>query len=277
MDIVKKSLLGKKSVFPNNYDSTVLYQIPRSVSRSKIFPDDKPLPFDGEDIWYAWEVSWLNLKGKPVVAIGEFKFPANSPYLVESKSLKLYLNSLNNTKIGQFKDAKSLIQKDLSKIVSSEVLVELFELDQFPFTQQNIISFYNIDHLDVDFEKKSPLQPYTLQTSEHCIVEEYLTSDLLKSNCPVTHQPDWASIFIYYKGYKIDQESLLKFLVSFRKLNEFHEDCTEQIFKVILEKTNASQLYVECRYTRRGGLDINPRRFLPNTTFQSSIKKLVRQ
>lgn len=248
-------LLGKETKYITEYSPELLYPIARKINRKKIGITDG-LPFKGYDIWNAFELSWLNKKGKPIVAIGEFIIPALSPNLIESKSLKLYLNSFNNTKFSDFDQVVATLVSDLSKHAGVEVIVKIFSINDYPDTKINKFNGLNLDELDVNCEVYQPNPEYLF--TEEKFATETVYSNLLKSNCPVTSQPDWGSVQISYSGKKINYEGLLKYIVSFRNHNEFHEQCIERIFVDIINRCSPDSLTVYGRYTRRGGLDINP-------------------
>ena len=252
---LEKSPLGKETQYFEIYDALLLYPIPRDSKRAELEVPEN-LPFHGQDVWNAYELSWLNPKGKPQVAYGVFSLPCTSKYIVESKSLKLYLNSLNQTKFASLEEVEQIIRTDLSKVSQSEVEVTLFPPSKWNTIPINEFEGECIDHADITVEKYQP-DPGLLEVNEE-LTEETLTSNLLKSNCPVTGQPDWASIQIHYQGPKINHESLLKYLISFRNFNEFHEQCVERIFMDLSRHCNPTKLSVFAKYTRRGGLDINP-------------------
>ncbi len=255
------SPLGKKTTYVSAYQRDLLCPIPRKGKRDEIHVPDI-LPFKGVDIWNAYELSWLNAKGKPVVALGEFILPCASPNIIESKSLKLYLNSLTNTKFDSVDSVKKIIQQDLSDYAGSPVAVKMIPIEQF--SENHIQSFSGIclDALDITCDTYL-IDTGFLQT-EHTVVTETVFSNLLKSNCLVTGQPDWGSVQIHYTGPKIQHEGLLNYLISFRHHNEFHEQCVERIFMDILQKCQPQKLTVHACYTRRGGLDINPFRSTEN-------------
>ncbi len=263
-----KLTLGKTTSYISEYDNSLLQAVPRSLNRNELNLTDDALPFNGHDVWYGYELSWLNDKGKPVVAVAEFIFPCTSPNLVESKSFKLYLNSFNQTK---FKDAslvKETLVKDLSATCGASAQVTLFNVQDCPNLAIQQLEAICIDELDISIEQYQ-LQPELLQLdSTTNQVKEKIVSHLLKSNCLITNQPDWASIYIEYEGSKISHESLLKYFVSFRQHNEFHEQCVERIFCDIQKYCQPKELTVYARYTRRGGLDINPYRTTTHNTAQ---------
>ena len=268
----KHSQLNKKSEYDPIYNPEKLFPIPRDEMRKGLGINPLQLPFYGFDLWNHYEVSWLDKEGKPVVFLAEIIYGCDSPNMIESKSMKLYFNSLNNT---QFKDSdsvKNIIKEDLEKNVSAEVFVNIIPL----YDGKNNIFFKKFDGKCLDRLVVSctiyTVDPSLLST-ENDIVEETLFSDLLKSNCLVTHQPDWGSIEISYKGKKINHEGLLKYIVSFRNHNEFHEQCIERIFLDIMNQCNPRELTVHGRYTRRGGVDINPYR---STNKIDHFKKNIR-
>lgn len=275
MHTPEQSPLGKKSPYIAEYDPHLLFPIDRRGKREEIGIDGE-LPFRGVDIWNAYELSWLNLKGKPVVAMGEFFIPADSPALVESKSFKLYLNSFNQSRFEGVRDVASTMEQDLSRAAGDRVRVTLVPLGQMGrsgdiFTLPGVC----IDELDIETHCYQ-LNPNFLTSMTDDDVTETLHSHLLKSNCLVTGQPDWGSVVIDYSGPRIDREGLLKYLISFREHNEFHEQCVERIFQDIRRQCGARRLTVYARYVRRGGLDINPYR-TNDTDFQPDNRRLVRQ
>jgi 7-cyano-7-deazaguanine reductase len=256
--IDEKSVLGKSTVYDSTYDSEKLFPISRQAKRDEI-DVPKPLPFYGFDFWNHYEVSWLNESGKPIVALAEISYSCESPNIIESKSMKLYFNTLNNTHFKDVQTVQAMIKKDLSAAVKAPVdvrlrLVKGESLEKF-FTRFDGIC---LDDLDVTCSIYTP--DASLLKLEKESVSEIVYSDLLKSNCLVTKQPDWASVQITYSGQQINHASLLQYLVSYRNHNEFHEQCIERIFMDIMRECQPEQLTVYGRYTRRGGLDINPYR-----------------
>ena len=251
------SPLGKPAAYQSNYDPSLLFAIARQPKRDELGITGT-LPFFGIDVWNAYEVSWLNLRGKPQIAIATITVPADSPNIVESKSLKLYLNSLNQTRLAGTEAVLELLRADLSAAFGAPVQISLTLPDQFDKLQMGELDGMLLDRLDIEVEQYTP-DPKLLKASrEEAPVEETLVSHLLKSNCLVTGQPDWGSIQIRYVGSPIDQEGLLRYLIGFRNHNEFHEQCVERIFMDILRQCKPQKLAVYARYTRRGGLDINP-------------------
>jgi 7-cyano-7-deazaguanine reductase len=265
--------LGKKSPYINTYSPSLLFPVSRKPKRVELGLNGS-VPFTGLDIWNAFEVSWLNSKGKPVVAIAEFKVPCESTYIVESKSFKLYLNSFNGSKFNSFLQVKELLEKDVSACTESKITVNLQSLEE---SSQVIGNFAGkcIDYLDIECFEYMP-NPQLLTTNKK-FIEETIYTDLLKSNCLVTGQPDWGSIQISYKGNQIDHESLLKYIVSLRDHNEFHEQCVERIFCDLQKHCQPQWLSVYARYTRRGGLDINPYRVSVEAPVGVENSRLVRQ
>lgn len=256
------SPLGKKSAYITQYQRDLLFPIPRKGKRDEIHVP-VVLPFKGVDIWNAYEISWLNGKGKPVVALGEFILPCESPHIIESKSFKLYLNSFTNTKFNSVAEVSEIIQRDLSEYAGAPVQVTITPLTAF--TQNQIKGFSGIclDEQDVTCTEYM-VNPAFLQLESADVVAETVYSDLLKSNCLVTGQPDWGSVQIAYTGKKINHAGLLQYIVSFRNHIEFHEQCVERIFMDIMLHCQPQKLTVHACYTRRGGLDINPFRSTEN-------------
>ena len=252
-DYLKDAPLGQDTGYVCEYDPEQLYPIPRSRSwKERAYAT---APFQGIDIWNAYEVSWLNLKGLPQVATAEFRVSCDSPCLIESKSFKLYLNSFNLSRFESADEVRRHMEQDLSKTAGMPVSVTIQSLEQ----PVHVRPFQGacLDQLDVEIELYQPA-PQLLKTTRGDVVEQTLYSDLLKSNCPVTGQPDWGSIQIHYKGAPIEKAGLLKYIVSYREHGDFHEQCVEEIFLDILERCKPEELSVYARYVRRGGLDINP-------------------
>lgn len=272
----EQSELGQSSEYDSQYNPDRLFAIPREAKRKEIGIDSKELPFYGFDCWNHYEVSWLNQKGKPMVAIAEIFYDCTTPFLIESKSLKLYFNSLNNTQYKDSDDLTSTIKRDLAKRVDGEVRVRILPLKEKELTNiQAAPQGECLDDLDVTCSIYLVEPEYLFVEDKH--VEEILYSDLLKSNCLVTNQPDWGSVQIAYTGKKINREGLLKYLVSFRNHNEFHEQCIERIFVDIMHQCQPEKLTVFGRYTRRGGLDINPYRSTEKMAIQDLNQRLIRQ
>ena len=250
--------LGKQVDYEFEYNPDLLQGVPRSLSRDTLNLAGSGLPFDGIDTWTGYELSWLNLKGKPNVAILECHVPITSKNLIESKSFKLYLNSFNQTKFASAEDVQQVLQADLSACAGEPVEVKLILPEQFSSLQFQEFNGTLLDSLDVEIDQYSPNTQYLTVAKNETGVQETLVSHLLKSNCLITSQPDWASIQIRYEGKAIEHEGLLKYLISFRQHNEFHEQCVERIYNDIMQHCQPDKLTVCARYTRRGGLDINP-------------------
>jgi 7-cyano-7-deazaguanine reductase len=253
----EQSPLGKNSAYQTEYAPELLFPIPRVQKRDELGLTGT-LPFFGVDIWNAYELSWLNMRGKPQVAIATFTVPADSPNIVESKSFKLYLNSFNQTRVANTDALLALLREDLSNAFGAPVHAALTLPEEFGTLKMGELDGLLIDRLDVEIDNYSPSPQLLKANHDEAAVEETLVSHLLKSNCLVTGQPDWGSVQIRYAGPQIDQESLLRYLIGFREHNEFHEQCVERIFTDILRQCKPIKLAVYARYTRRGGLDINP-------------------
>ncbi len=251
------SPLGKASTYQATYDPTLLFPMPRADKRTELGIHGT-LPFFGMDVWNAYEVSWLNMRGKPQVAIVTLQVPADTPNIVESKSMKLYFNSLNQSKVAGPEALLDLLRADLSNAFGATVQVKLTLADQFGTLQMGELDGLLLDRLDIEVDRYEPSPALLTINSDEAPAEETLVSHLLKSNCLVTGQPDWASVQIHYVGQPIDQEGLLKYLIGFRTHQEFHEQCVERIFMDILRRCQPTKLLVTARYTRRGGIDINP-------------------
>lgn len=254
--------LGREVAYPSHYDAGLLFPIARALGRGGIGVDDAALPFAGHDRWHAYELSWLDARGKPVTATATLSVPATSPMLVESKSLKLYLNSLNAARFATPDQVRDTIAADLSRAAGAAVSVA-FGLPPVARGEDGGDAAVSIDAQDIAIDDYGPPNAAHLSADAGRIVEDTLRSDLLKSNCPVTGQPDWASLRIAYRGPRIDRAGLLRYLVSFRDHAEFHEQCVERIFVDLRARCRPLRLSVDARYTRRGGLDINPWRADP--------------
>ena len=275
MNTPEQSQLGKASAYIDQYDAALLFPIARAGKREEIGIEAAP-PFFGADMWSAFELSWLNPKGKPQVALAHFTVPAETPNIIESKSFKLYLNSFNNTRFADVEAVKTRLRADVSEAVwrhtcpdagqgvhpaQGSVGVRILLPDVFDREPIYELDGLSLDRLDVECTRYTPapdLLKVLTEPGSEAPVTEVLVSHLLKSNCLVTGQPDWGSVQISYTGTPIDQEGLLQYLVSFRNHNEFHEQCVERIFMDIWTRCQPLKLAVYARYTRRGGLDINP-------------------
>ncbi|MDP3844502.1 MAG: NADPH-dependent 7-cyano-7-deazaguanine reductase QueF [Oxalobacteraceae bacterium] len=255
-----QSPLGRPAAYLAEYAPALLFPIARQDKRDELglAQGSGTLPFFGVDIWNAYELSWLNLRGKPQVAIATITVPADSPNIIESKSFKLYLNSFNQTRLAGTDALLHLLQADLSAGFGAPVQIALTLPESFGSLQFGELEGQLLDRLDIEVSDYTP-NPGLLKTvPDTAPVEQTLVSHLLKSNCLVTGQPDWASVQIRYCGAPIDEEGLLRYLIGFRSHNEFHEQCVERIFIDILRRCKPQKLAVYARYTRRGGLDINP-------------------
>ncbi len=259
----EQSQLGKASSYADQYDPSLLFPIARQTKRDEIGVTGRPV-FLGADLWTAFELSWLNPKGKPQVAIAHITIPAESTHIVESKSFKLYLNSFNNTRFESHDEVRARIRNDISAAIWSggpvmaSAGVKLLVPEQFDAEPVHELDGLSLDRLDVECTRYQPAPELLSANTLEAPVTETLVSHLLKSNCLVTGQPDWGSVQISYSGHQIDQAGLLQYIVSFRNHNEFHEQCVERIFMDIWTRCKPTQLTVYARYTRRGGLDINP-------------------
>lgn len=259
MSTAEQSPLGKTVAAPAGCDPSVLFAIARDASGPR-----PGLPFVGVDIWNAYELSWLDPRGKPRVALAELRVPADSPNLIESKSLKLYLQGYAQVKFADGEAVRARIHEDLGVVAGAMVSVMVIPLaNAIHEAGLAVLEGSLIDDLPLDIDHYGPPRADFLTADADVIVEESLVSHLLKSNCPVTGQPDWASLQIRYSGPRIDPESLLRYVASFREQREFHEACVERIFADLMHRCAPSSLSVYARYTRRGGLDINPFRATP--------------
>ncbi len=248
--------LGQQTEYVSEYAPQLLFPIARAESRNQLGIGNS-LPFFGVDVWTGYELSWLNASGKPVVAVAEFRIPCDSEYIVESKSFKLYLNSLNQTRFKSIDEVQGVLVRDLSQAAKASVAVQIFPVRNSSYLAEIAQPIaIELDNLDVVVDTYHPAPD--LLTVSAGFVDETLVSHLLKTNCPVTGQPDWASVFIRYSGNKIVHENLLRYLISFREHQDFHEHCVERIFCDLQRVCKPQSLSVYARYTRRGGLDINP-------------------
>ena len=285
MNSPEQSQLGKATPYVDQYDASLLFPIARADKRAEIGIQAAP-PFFGADMWTAFELSWLNPRGKPQLAIAHFTVPCESRNIIESKSLKLYLNSFNNTMFTGSDEVKTRLRADLSEAVwrdpashdpvpataPASIGVTLISPDLFDREPLHELDGLSLDRLDIDCTRYTPAPDLLAVTPNEAPVSEVFTSNLLKSNCLVTGQPDWGSVQISYTGDQIEQGGLLQYLVSFRNHNEFHEQCVERIFMDIWTRCKPMKLAVYARYTRRGGLDINPFR----TSYPAALPKNIR-
>ena len=272
-----QSPLGKASAYADQYDPALLFPIARAPKRAEIGITGTQ-PFFGADLWTAFELSWLNERGKPQVALAHITVPCETPNIVESKSFKLYLNSFNSTRFASAQDVQARIRADISEAVwrgaahPGTVGVRLILPEQFDREPVHELDGLNLDRLDIECTQYQPAPERLSANFDEAPVSEVLVSHLLKSNCLVTGQPDWGSVRIAYSGPQIDQERLLQYIVSFRNHNEFHEQCVERIYMDLWTRCKPIKLEVYARYTRRGGLDINPWR----TSHPQAMPKNVR-
>ena len=257
MSTPEQSQLGQSTVYTDGYDPSLLFPIPRAGNRAEIGVGDA-LPFHGVDIWNAYELSWLDARGKPVVAIAEFRVPATSPNIIESKSFKLYLNGFAQERVADAATLAATLTSDLSQASGGTVEVLLSDTTAACYGVIDLDG-HLLDDQSIDIDHYGPPRADFLQVGTNApIVEETVVSHLLRSNCPVTGQPDWGSVQIAYYGSPIDHAGLLRYLVSFRNHNAFHEQCVERIYVDVMARCAPERLSVYARYTRRGGLDINP-------------------
>ncbi len=250
--------LGQNTEYKSQYDASLLQAVPRRLNREGLRIVEQQ-PFNqGADVWTCYELSWLNPHGLPQVAIADVEIDFKSENLIESKSFKLYLNSFNQTKFASIEEVEQTLTRDLSQCASGQVSVRIYKLANY--TNQPIVNFSGecIDEQEIQIESYTFSNQHLENVAEDEIVEETLVSHLLKSNCLITSQPDWGSVQIHYVGKRLNREKLLRYLVSFREHNEFHEQCVERIFTDLMQFAKPEKLTVYARYTRRGGLDINP-------------------
>ena len=260
----ERSQLGRASAYADRYDPSLLFPIPRATQREAMGLRGDALPFFGADLWTAFELSWLNARGRPQVAIAHITVPCETPHIIESKSFKLYLNSFNHSVFADAEAVRERLRLDLAEAAwrgsghSGGIGVRLVMPEAFAREKVQELEGLDLDRLDIECTHYQPAPELLSCDATQPAVEETLCSRLLKSNCLVTGQPDWGSVQIHYSGAPIDQAGLLGYIVSFRNHNEFHEPCVERMFRDIMERCRPHKLAVHARYTRRGGLDINP-------------------
>ncbi|MBO6009069.1 MAG: NADPH-dependent 7-cyano-7-deazaguanine reductase QueF [Ruminobacter sp.] len=272
-ELSKNLVLGKKTAYETRYNADLLQTVPRSLNRNTL---NISTPFYGYDVWHHYEISYLNFRGRPEVAVGVIYVPADSECIIESKSLKLYFNSFNMTKFLNINAVKSTVENDLSRALGTTVTVELFRPSDTPQSFEfGRLDAVNLDELDIEVSQYTLHPDFIVQEKSGEVVTEALKSDLLKSNCLITGQPDWGTIYVKYTGKKINHEGLLQYIISMRTHNEFHEHCVERIFTDIANRCDVSYLEVRAFYTRRGGLDINPVRATHELPYDSL--RLIRQ
>lgn len=272
---VSDSPLGQQTQYVSVYAPELLFPIPRAISRETLSINKEKLPFHGVDVWTGYELSWLDMRGKPQVAVAEFHVPCTSAAIIESKSFKLYLNSFNQTRFENAEQVRGVLEKDLSAAAEAPVIINLASLSDDSLHGQKIMNGVCIDDSPVTIDTYHPA-PELLTSDATMQADETLVSHLLKSNCPVTGQPDWASVQIGYRGPAIDHAGLLRYIISFREHQDFHEHCVERMFMDIMARCQPQQLSVYARYTRRGGLDINPFRTTEPQQLPASMR-LIRQ
>src|SRR5450830_23401 len=269
------SPLGKSSEYISTYTPSLLFPIPRAAKWAELGLSAETLPYVGVDFWNCFELSWLLPSGKPVVAIGEFSIPADSPNIIESKSFKLYLNSLNQTPFVETASLEAVLRADLSAAAGKPVGVRVRHLSEVQAAGVVALPGVCIDDLEISVSDYAHPRPELLRCDASRVVEEAVHSHLLKSNCPVTSQPDWGSVVVEYRGAALDHASLLAYLVSFRQHSDVPEQCVERIFLDLQRLLKPEKLTVYARYVRRGGLDINPYRSTEDVQFQNL--RLARQ
>lgn len=264
-------LLGKQTPVVEVYSPELLYPIARSIARNNLGLDGL-LPFYGVDLWHAYELSWLDVTGRPVARVGRFRIPVTSPYIIESKSFKLYLNSLNNTRFDNDNAAKACMERDIAATAGAPVALELFDVGD-PILSGSDLSGTCLDACEVVLSESEPEAEMLVVGGS--VREEGLYSHLLRSLCPVTGQPDWATLWIHYRGEALDHSALLAYIISYRTHQEFHEQCVERMFLDISARCQPEFLHIQAFYTRRGGLDINP--FRSSDATAQALPRLNRQ
>ncbi|HEX5677237.1 MAG TPA: NADPH-dependent 7-cyano-7-deazaguanine reductase QueF [Alcanivorax sp.] len=261
MSFLNDTPLGRTSAFIDEYTPSLLCPVPRWDARESLElesgEEGASLPFHGQDIWNAYELSWLNPRGKPVVAMAELVVPCISPNIIESKSLKLYLNSFANTRFASREAVINTLAGDLARVAGAPVDVRVMSLEEAGRTPAWDDHGDGVDHLDVAFEHFE-YRPDLLFTEQGPERNGVLVSHLLRSHCPVTNQPDWATVQVRYTGAAISPASFLRYVVSLRNHQGFHEQIIEQMFVDLKRQCAPRHLSVYGRFTRRGGLDINP-------------------
>lgn len=273
-DPLNDTVLGKKADYPCVYTPSLLQAIPRELTREDLYLYGEKLPFTGVDTWNAYELSWLDSRGRPEVAIAEIQFPCSSPALIESKSLKLYLNSFSETRFGSAYEVRQTMESDLSVNTKAAVEVKITGLAQAKISVGGVMPGDSLDDLEVSIDTYTP-DAALLSVELGREATETLHTDLFRSVCPVTGQPDWASLVVAYSGQAIKHEGLLRYLVSYRRHPAFHEQCIEKIFLDVMQAAAPEKLTVYGRFLRRGGMDINPLRTNDSTAYDNI--RLIRQ
>ncbi|MBT4522462.1 MAG: NADPH-dependent 7-cyano-7-deazaguanine reductase QueF [Halieaceae bacterium] len=271
-DTESKLLLGKHTPLVEHYAPELLYPMPRSIARETLGISGA-LPFEGTDVWHAYEMSWLDQTGRPIARVGRFSVPATSPNLVESKSFKMYLNSLNNHRFDSVAQARDCIEGDISKVAGETVTLELFNTDDNALAGHSLAG-ESLDECAISAVAGEPSADL-LKVSPGLILEERLYSHLLRSLCPVTGQPDWATVWLHYRGAALERGSVLDYLIAYRNHREFHEQCVERMFCDIKRVCQPEFLHIQALYTRRGGLDISP--FRSTEAAAKPLSRLNRQ
>lgn len=261
--IESTSPLGRDSAYPTTVDPAVLFAVPRAEARKAIGLDGGALPFTGADIWNAWEFSWLDVRGLPRVAVLRLSVPCTSPNIVESKSLKLYLGGYAMTPFTGPEAVRTRVERDVSACVDAKVAASLLDPRELERTGIAPLAGESLDDQRIEADAHGPPRPELLQARVGAPVEETLSTRLFRSLCPVTGQPDWASVVLHYRGHAIDHAGLLRYLVSYRDHPDFHEACVERVFADVTARCAPQALSVYARFLRRGGIDINPWRATP--------------
>lgn len=274
MSYLKDTPLGRSSDYVDEYTPALLCPVPRWDARESLELEDTALPFHGTDIWNAYELSWLTEKGKPVVAMCELRIPCTTPNIVESKSLKLYLNSFANTRFEKREEVRAAIEKDVTQVVGGDIEVLLFSLEDAATLPLWEDKGQCVDTIDLNFEHYN-YNPELLLCDQGPEQTGQLYSHLLRSHCPVTNQPDWATVVVRYTGGAISPASFLRYVVSLRNHQGFHEQIIEQMFVDLMAQCSPRHLTVYGRFTRRGGIDINP--FRSNSEQALPNRRTVRQ
>ena len=273
----KELPLGRRVGYPDRYDPGLLAAIPRRANREALGIADRPLPFHGADVWNVYELSWLNPRGKPQIAAGRFIVPCDSPNLVESKSLKLYLGSFNQERFGSSAEAGERMRADLSRLCGAEVEVHLMALEEFRRFLPEEPGGECLDALDIEVTQYECDPALLAPAPQGGTADEALYTELFRSRCPVTGQPDWATVTLCYQGPRIDRESLLRYLLSYRLHSDYHENCVERIFQDVSTRCAPQSLTVEANFLRRGGIDINPVRSTVEIASYEEFPRHVRQ
>ncbi|WP_019520723.1 NADPH-dependent 7-cyano-7-deazaguanine reductase QueF [Faucicola boevrei] len=268
-------ILGQSTHYPKTYAPDILFPIARSLGREKLALKD----FIGVDYWQIFELSWLNPQGISQVATARLIVPATSEFIIESKSLKLYLNSLNFTIFASVTNVQKTVENDLSNCLKTTVQLQIFSLDDDTLKIDKAMGEC-LDNIFDDLDKKVTLtddvSPELLSIAKDEYALQHFHSHLLRSNCPVTNQPDWGTVEVLMDGLTADKADLLQYILSFRQHNGFHEQCVEQIFSDLTTTYQPKSLMVRAWYTRRGGIDINPVR-VSDESLMPKFSRLVRQ